>query len=127
MMANLGIPTTGMIEIRVIRDGKIDKDGPPDFRILAPQKEGYIIGRSDGGSSYAPDIDLLNLGAQDMGVSRRHSVLLHHQGIVQIMDLNSVNGTFLNGRRLSPHVPYVFKSGDKLTLANLEIIITPAE
>lgn len=126
-MMNQGMPATGMIEIRVVKDGKVDTERPPDFRIHAPKEEGYIFGRTDGSSSYKPDIDLLDLGAQDLGVSRRHSVLLHHQGMIQVIDLESVNGTYLNGRRLSPHVPYVVKAGDKLTLANMEIIITPAE
>ena len=127
MMINKGIPATGSIEIHVIKDGKIDTNRLPDFKVKAPINEGYVLGRSDNGSSYLPDIDFLNHEAQEAGVSRRHAVLLHHKGLVQIVDLESVNGSFLNGRRLSPHVPYIFKSGDKLSLANLEIIITQTD
>jgi len=127
MMINKGIPATGNLEIRVVKDGKIDIKGLPDFKVTVPINEGYILGRSDNASSYLPDIDFLNHEAQEAGVSRRHAVLLHHKGLIQIVDLESINGSFLNGRRLSPDVPYIFKSGDKLSLANLEIIITQSD
>lgn len=126
-MFKQGIAADGMLEVRVVRDSNFVTDGPPDFRIVAPGVEGYVLGRSDGTSSYEPDIDLFEHGAQEMGVSRRHAVLVRHRGLVNIIDLDSVNGTFLNGKRLSPHIPYAFNPGDRLSLANLEIVIVQAE
>jgi len=120
-----GMQATGVLEIHVVREGRsTGKLKSPDFRVDAPGVEGYVFGRSDSTSSYEPDIDLFEHGAQDMGVSRRHAVLLRHRGIIHIMDLDSVNGTFVNGKRLSPNVPYVFNIGDKVSLANLEVTIS---
>ena len=37
-------------------------------------------------------------------VSRHHALLVRHGGSTFLMDLNSTNGTFVNGRRVSNHV-----------------------
>ena len=38
----------------------------------------------------------------------------------EIVDLDSTNGTFVNGNRLSPNVPAVFSIGDIVRIANLD-------
>ena len=50
-----------------------------------------------------------------------------HDGVVHVIDLSSVNGTFLNGERLLPDVPYALQAGDQLSLANLTLSITQTE
>ena len=122
-MFKQGIAADGIVEIRIVKNGNLNTEGPPDFRINSPGVEGYVIGRSDGSSSYEPDIDLFDHGAQESGVSRRHAVLVRYRGLVNIIDLDSVNGTFMNGKRLSPHIPYSFNPGDRLSLANLELVV----
>ncbi|MDX1994234.1 MAG: FHA domain-containing protein [bacterium] len=123
-MFKQGMQASGIIELRVVQDGLLTDSAPPDFRVPAPGVEGYILGRSDNSSSYTPDIDLAEHSAQERGVSRRHAVLVRHKGLVQIIDLDSVNGTFINGKRLTPQIPYNLNSGDKLSLANLDVFIT---
>jgi pSer/pThr/pTyr-binding forkhead associated (FHA) protein len=108
----------GVLEIRVAGSSQ------PSFKIDAPAVEGYIIGRSDSNSSYVPDIDLATFDALDKGVSRRHAALVRYRGVVHVVDLSSVNGTFLNGERLLPEVPYAIKAGDQLSVANLSFSIT---
>jgi pSer/pThr/pTyr-binding forkhead associated (FHA) protein len=116
-MSKLGIPATGQFEVAV---------GTNLFRIDAPGVEGYIIGRSDANSSYQPDIDLTTCNALEKGVSRRHAVLCRYQGLVHILDLNSVNGTFLNGERLQPDVPYPLNPDDDLRVGTLTIAFIKA-
>jgi pSer/pThr/pTyr-binding forkhead associated (FHA) protein len=129
-MLKQGIQALGMLEIRVavLAEGEetatLDMEAPPAYTLIAPAEEGYILGRSDSNSSYEPDIDLMAQGAQERGVSRRHAALVRHRGLVHVVDLDSVNGTFLNGKRLSPHIPYPLNAGDRLSLANLEITIS---
>ncbi|WP_369451299.1 FHA domain-containing protein [Bacteroides stercorirosoris] len=38
----------------------------------------------------------------------------------EITDLNSTNGTFINGNRLSPNIPATFGVGDIVRIANLD-------
>lgn len=54
-------------------------------------------------------------------VSRAHCRLhISQDGTLTVSDLNSSNGTFVNGARLSPGVPVRVQSGDRLRLANIE-------
>ncbi len=97
------------------------------IQLDAPQVEGYIIGRTDEGSDYLPDIDLGDYGGRELGVSRRHAALVVYRGIVHVLDLNSVNGTYLNGQRLLPDTPYPLNVGDKLRLGNMSLALMPGE
>ncbi len=89
--------------------------------------EGFILGRSDAKSSYLPDVDLAAFNALDKGVSRRHAALVRYQQQIHIVDLSSVNGSFLNGTRLAPEVPYPIHSGDQLILGELSLVISRPE
>ena len=89
--------------------------------------EGFVLGRSDSKSSYLPDVDLAVFKALDKGVSRRHAAFVRYEGKLHIVDLSSVNGTFLNGSRLSPEVPYPVHSGDRLVLGELTLQLSQVE
>jgi len=52
----------------------------------------------------------------DRVISRYHAQIQCRQGRCQILDLGSVNGTFVNGERLRPHVPHSIRPGDRLNL-----------
>lgn len=93
------------------------------FAIDAPATEGYVIGRSDEASSYIPDIDLVGYDAREKGVSRRHSALVRYQGATCVVDLNSVNGTFVDGKRLDPDVPHPIGKSCEVTLGTLTLTI----
>lgn len=122
-MSDEGIPARGSIEIRIKKEDDDTFPEPPDFTLAVPGAEAYVIGRSDNTSSYQPDIDLFAFGGQQKGVSRRHAVLMRYRDRVHLMDLESVNGTFINGQRLPPNVPYLLNPSDQLSLANMEISI----
>ena len=64
---------------------------------LLPEREN-VIGRPD--STYTPEIDLTNLGAENSGVSRRHARLVIEDRRLFISDLGSLNGTSVNGVKL---------------------------
>lgn len=100
-----------------------DEQGQPIVTLTAPDVEGYVIGRSDSASTYIPDIDLSHYDAKKRGVSRRHAVLLNYNNVVHVMDLGSMNGTFINGMRLIPYEPQALRNGDKLSFADLNMMI----
>lgn len=99
-----------------------DSDQPPMI-LDAPGVEGYVIGRSNNPEVWSPEIDLTPLNARDKGVSRRHAVIVRYRGKVHLVDLRSVNGTFLNGDWLQPEIPYPVSSGDALTIGNITFSI----
>ncbi|MGB7537629.1 MAG: FHA domain-containing protein [Anaerolineales bacterium] len=73
-----------------------------------------VIGRRDLKQGVSVDIDL---SRHDNGrtVSRRHATVEHRQGYV-VMDLASINGTFLNGKRLAPRMPAPLANGDEIVI-----------
>ncbi|MBI5876205.1 MAG: FHA domain-containing protein [Chloroflexi bacterium] len=86
------------------------------------------VGRQDATADTRPDIDLNQLNGADRGVSRRHARFVRGQGRVLLEDLNSLNGTFVSGRRLTASVPHEVRSGDELQFGKvtLRLQIDPA-
>jgi len=61
---------------------------------------------------------------QDPTVSRRHVELQPEPDGVIVRDLGSVNGTFVNRRRII--APYKLRPGDRLTIGQTQFFIQPA-
>jgi predicted component of type VI protein secretion system len=71
-----------------------------------------VVGRSD-----APDV---KLRIPKDSISRRHcEFFLDEQGQVCVRDLESTNGTFLEGRQLEPRVATAFDSGRTIVLGDV--------
>ncbi len=81
------------------------------------------IGRLDAASATFPDVDLTNDGGLEKGVSRRHAKITRRGNEVLVEDLGSVNGTFVNGKRLTPYLPHSLHNGDELQLGKLVLRI----
>ncbi len=89
---------------------------------LSTQKE-FTLGRVSEGQPIMPDIDLSAYQAYAAGVSRLHAVIKRDGDRMIFMDLGSANGTFINGKRLSPNVEQLLNHGDILALGKLKIQI----
>lgn len=79
-------------------------EGPDLGRVFELNESHAVIGR-------APDVAV---PVKDSGVSRRHAALSCDDHIVHLSDLDSANGTFVNGERLQG--AYRLLDGDKITL-----------
>jgi CheY-like chemotaxis protein len=75
------------------------------------------IGRGSGPG--ASDIDLSVYGGLEAGVSRRHAIILARKKFLSIRDLNSTNGTFINGLRLMPQQDVPLEHNDELQFGHL--------
>ncbi len=89
---------------------------------LAERNE-FTLGRISEGQPIMPDIDLSPYQAYANGVSRLHAVIKRGMDSIVLMDLGSANGTFLNGKRLSPNVERDLTNGDVVALGRLKIQI----
>jgi hypothetical protein len=84
----------------------------------------YTIGRSSPGQQVLPDIDLTPYQAFALGVSRMHAVLKTRDDYhVIISDLDSSNGTRINGQRIISQTDHELKNGDLLALGKFRIRI----
>lgn len=88
-------------------------------RIKIPLKPEILVGREDATSDIFPELDLTPYGALEKGVSRRHAKITRHDDELTVEDVGSVNGTFLNGHRLTPYQKVPIDSGDVLQLGAL--------
>lgn len=88
---------------------------------IAPPREEMIIGRSEAGSAFYPDVDLAAYNAADLGVSRLHASLRRQENTIAIVDLGSRNHTLVNGHHLYPHEVRVLRHGDEIQLGSLTL------
>ena len=87
---------------------------------LANQDE-ITIGRISEGQPIIPDVDLTPYQAYENGVSRLHAAIRFDQQQFTAVDLDSANGTRLNGRKIEPYAPQPLVHGDILMLGKLNI------
>jgi hypothetical protein len=84
-----------------------------------PNAAQATIGRADAVSNFFPEIDLNPYGALDNGVGRRHARLFVQGGQVLIEDMDSTNGTVLNGQKLAARQPQPLRDGDQVLVGKL--------
>lgn len=80
---------------------------------LARAENGQVIGRSSGDADYV---------VAEQSVSRRHALLRVSGDVVTIEDLNSLNGTAINGIELKAGEARALASGSKITLGDVEVV-----
>ena len=68
-------------------------------------------------------LDLSEMHAGTLGVSRRHVMIRRTVSGYEITDLSSRNGTWLNGHRLAPNKSYTLPNNSQLRLANMRLLI----
>jgi len=68
-------------------------------------------------------LDLSDLDAANMGVSRRHVMIRRTDSGFEVVDLSSRNGTWLNAERLVPNKSYPFASGSQLRLGRMRLFV----
>jgi len=80
----------------------------------------WTLGRLAPMQAVMPDIDLTPYNAYESGVSRLHAVIrVREDGRVTITDLDSSNGTRVNGIKLPPNRPQQLRHGDMVSLGKL--------
>jgi pSer/pThr/pTyr-binding forkhead associated (FHA) protein len=79
-----------------------------------PNSTQAVVGRADPVSNVYPDVDLTPYGALEQGVGRRHLRLFVQGGQIMVEDMDSTNGTLLNGQRLAPLQPQPLRDGDQI-------------
>lgn len=82
-----------------------------------------ILGRAGIHEGDAKGVNLEPFGASDYGVSRQHASLMRKDSQLYIRDLNSTNGTALNGQKLAAEREYALRDGDQITLGRLQFTI----
>jgi hypothetical protein len=85
----------------------MDRDGEREVSVLTPA----IVGRG-------ADADVI---VDDAEASRHHARLEADNGIVYVSDLESTNGTYLNGRRLRQAIE--IRPGDRIDVGTARLVV----
>jgi pSer/pThr/pTyr-binding forkhead associated (FHA) protein len=101
-----------LIGLRVITTGEI---------ISLIGRDNFTLGRSIEGQAILPDVDLSRFDAYDFGLSRMHAELRFDEGQTHIVDLESANGTIVNGKRILPNKAEQIEHGDIIQLGRLRL------
>ncbi|MEP6985259.1 MAG: FHA domain-containing protein [Chloroflexota bacterium] len=80
-----------------------------------------MMGRQAPFMLQVPDVDLTALSAAEHGISRVHAVIDCTRTGLQITDLDSRNGTFVNGEKLHPFNAHVLRHSDTVRLGSLSL------
>jgi pSer/pThr/pTyr-binding forkhead associated (FHA) protein len=85
-----------------------------------------IIGRYDPVTGTRPEIDLTQVDI-NRSVSRRHArVFLQDGGCFLTEEVGALNGTLVNGRRLTPGKPHPLATGDRIALGMVALVFKAA-
>ena len=91
------------------------------LRIIRAPGTQDSVSIADGGLPYTVGRDKKNkLHIQSTAVSRFHAMLSAKKGDHFVRDMDSTNGTFLNGKRVKKAE---IRPGDKITIANVDIMV----
>lgn len=82
----------------------------------------FVIGRRVGTTSEGL-LDLSPLGGYHMGLSRRHAVIRRTEQGYELLDLGSVNGSWLNEEKMIPHKSYPLPSGAHLRFGRMRLFV----
>src|SRR5215211_4479263 len=85
----------------------------------------FVLGRNAGTTSDMLHdlVDLAPFGGYSLGLSRRHVVIRRTGNGYEVLDLGSVNGTWLNEERLIPHKSYPMPGSSYLRLGRMRIFV----
>lgn len=94
----------------------------PDPIVVQIRQE-IVLGRYPHRGDGPTYLNLTPYGAEEAGVSRRHARLLHLHRAVYLMDMNSTNGTQLNGQPLPAGIEKRLRDGDEILLGRLKLTL----
>jgi hypothetical protein len=83
-----------------------------------------VIGRLDKDDpAIEADLDLGPYGGAELGVSRQHAILMPNSEGLWMVDLDSTNGTWINGLYLQPGMKYRLRNGDVIDFGSLRVLV----
>lgn len=79
-----------------------------------------------GRGSYAnpsTHTDLSRFNAKEKGVSRIHAKIKHENNKFYVQDMDSMNGTFIEGKQIPPYEPREITSGSEVRMGQLSMTV----
>lgn len=94
-----------------------------DAPITVKVRQEIFLGRVTEQEEGTTFINLTPYSAEDLGVSRQHARLLRRGQAMYLEDLQSTNGTKLNGDKIPANKEHRLHDGDEVMLGKLKLFI----
>lgn len=95
----------------------INVNRQPGEKDIVIDRDEFIVGRLAGYVDHA---------LHSNAVGKLHAVFVRRNGCCYVRDLNSLNGTYINGKRIESNKEILLRNNDTLRLANCEFIFSCA-
>lgn len=82
-----------------------------------------MIGRRPRKEDPEVTIDLEAYNGHSLGVSRHHAIIKHMKDALILVDLDSINGTFVNGQRAVRTKRYALMDGDEISFGKVTLVL----
>lgn len=112
--------TTGPLDRRVPWVIEFRVVGTPTTMQVQVRDE-MLMGRADAEQGYFPEVDLAGFKGFAFGVSRKHGRIFIKDDRMHYEDLNSTNGSAINGQLCEKGGSYRLRHGDELSLGRLKM------
>jgi len=93
----------------------INMNGQPGEKNIVIDRDEFIVGRLAGHVDHV---------LYNNAVGKLHAVFIRRNGCCYVKDLNSMNGTYINGKRIESNKEMLLKNNDILRLANCEFVFS---
>lgn len=110
---------TSVFEHDMLLRIQVEGSNPP-LLLRLTQGHPLTFGRRDGSVGHV-DVDMSPYDAYAHGMSRRHAALELVNKRLEIWDLSSSNGTYLNGTKLDPEQRHQLRDGDEVRFGQMVI------
>jgi pSer/pThr/pTyr-binding forkhead associated (FHA) protein len=80
-----------------------------------------VVGRQARPDDPPVTLDLEEFDGHELGVSRQHCMMKVFNDKLILVDLDSINGTFVNGKRAKPLHRYQIVDGDTISIGRLTL------
>ena len=96
-----------------------------EYTEVAPKiDKPMLVGRNHESLSIQPDIDLTPFLREPHGVSRRHAMIRLRDLRLEMQDLDSRNGTGINGFRFLPKETHQIRNGDVISFGRTKVQVS---
>jgi len=118
--------------IAIDLDGDGDRELLEDLPALAPGTGLFIVVRGPlAGARYVLDRDVTSIGRHpdadllldDVTVSRHHAEIRRHDDLMMLVDMGSLNGTYVGSHRVEEHP---LSMGDKVQIGRFKLVYVAA-
>jgi len=102
----------------------ISSSTPTPVRVVLEKR---VLTNGNKGLSLGRDAAVVDYSLADHTLSRRHARFVWKADRVHLEDLNSTNGTIVNGRQLDPYVPTALNVGDSVKIGDISFHVSMLE